>query len=225
MNRFVKFAAATLLVASATFAQEGALKVGAYVGAGLAGFNGDDADDIDAGLGFAVGGAMVMPLYPKIDITANVLFSMRNSTWSMGGGVTYTAQDLLDEMGLTQEQFDLTGQDMDELLAEYNDASGSSEADMSEMGIDVPVLVRYKIGQIFVLAGPQIGINLSSKTEDEDNDERATLEYGLTGGAGYLVSDKISIDARYYYGLSSVDDEGDMKVNPYYAMIGATYMF
>lgn len=213
MNRFVKFAAATLLVASATFAQEGALKVGAYVGAGLAGFNGDDAKDVDAGFGFAAGAAVVMPLYPKIDVTANVLFSMRNATYKASG---LTEEQMAIYENMTDEQLAAAGINLDDLNV-------GGDADIAEMGIDVPVLARYKIGQLFLLAGPQLGFNISSKYDGEDFDDRASLEFGATGGAGYLISDKISVDARYYYGLTTLSD--DNESTPYYAMIGATYMF
>lgn len=223
MNRITKIAAATLLVACASFAQEGP-KFGAYIGAGLSGFNGEDADEIDAALGWAAGGAMVMPLAPNIDLAANLLLSGRNTTWNYGGS-SYTAADLLDEMGMTAEQAEAAGIDVNALLAQANASAGSASADMSEMGIDVPVMARYNMGPMFVQAGPQIGFNISSKTEDEDNDERAALEYGLTGGAGYKVSEQISVDARYYYGLSTIDDEGDFKFNPYYVLVGGTYMF
>jgi len=223
MNRITKIAAATLLVACASFAQEGP-KFGAYLGAGLSGFNGEDTDEIDAGLGWAAGGAMVMPLAPNIDLAANLLLSGRNSSWSMGGG-GYTAAELLAEMGMTAEQAEAAGIDVNALLAQANEGVSSGSADMSEMGLDVPVMVRYNLGEIFVQAGPQIGFNISSKTEDEDNDNRAALEYGLTGGAGYKVTEQISVDARYYYGLSTIDDEGDFKANPYYVMVGGTYLF
>lgn len=221
MNRITKIAAATLLVACASFAQEGP-KFGAYIGAGLSGFNGDDADEIDAALGWAAGGAMVMPLAPNIDLAANLLLSGRTATASLGGG-GYTAADVLDDMGMTAEQAEAAGLDVNAMVADYN--SGTGDMDISEMGIDVPVMARYNIGQIFVQAGPQIGFNISSKFDDEDNDNRAALEYGLTGGAGYKVSEQISVDARYYYGLSTIDDEGDLKANPFYVLVGGTYLF
>jgi opacity protein-like surface antigen len=212
MNRFVKFAAATLLVASATFAQEGALKVGAYVGAGLAGFNGDDADDIDAGFGFAVGGAAEYSLFPKIAIAPNVLFSMRMPSYEIPGDAEDPAQTI----------------------------------DVSEMSLDIPVLIKYKVDKIHVLVGPQIGINLSSEMSSGsvtiDTPDRKSLEFGATGGLGYQVNDKLSVDLRYYFAFTNqMDDQtveledvnGDVigtssvEVNrtPYYAMLGATYMF
>lgn len=84
MNRIAKIAAATLLVACASFAQEGP-KFGVHAGLGLTGFNGDDMKDFDAGLGFAAGGAMVMPMGGALSLAPELLFSYRSTSTTEEG--------------------------------------------------------------------------------------------------------------------------------------------
>lgn len=77
MNLIVKLAAVALFASSAALASP---HFGIQVGAGLTGFNGDDAKDIDASIGLAVGGTMVMPLGSGLAFNPQVMFAYRTSS-------------------------------------------------------------------------------------------------------------------------------------------------
>lgn len=196
MNRFMKLATATLFAASAALASP---HFGIQAGLGLNGFNGDDAKDVNAGLGLAVGGTMVMPLGSGLAFNPQLLFAYRTS--SMEG--------------------DLMG--------------ASFEATNTDMALNMPLLVRYSImPELFVQAGPELGLLLSSESESDYagsttttdiKSNRKTLEYGLAVGLGYQITPEIAVDLKYNYGLNDYSKEGNGDVSPYQLLLGASYLF
>lgn len=196
MNVIVKLAAVALFASSAALASP---HFGIQVGAGLTGFNGDDAEDIDASIGLAVGGTMVMPLGNNLAFNPQVMFAYRTAS------ATASYEEL-----------------------DY-------ESTLTDMAIEVPVLLRYSIvPNFYVQAGPQLGLLISSESETEWGDEsetedilddRAKLEYGLAVGAGFQITENWAVDLKYNYGLNSFDEDGDAEMSPYQFMLGGSYLF
>jgi hypothetical protein len=97
--------------------------------------------------------------------------------------------------------------------------------------IDIPVLVTYSvIPTLKVLAGPTVGILLSSEYTDGDNsmdikDETNGLDMGLAVGAAFVPMDKIHVDLRYNMGLSKLDKEGDVDTKNSGFALGVGYAF
>ena len=78
--------------------------------------------------------------------------------------------------------------------------------------LSIPILLRYNFNEMVnVHAGPQFGILMSAKAEDEDvKDSYKGADMGLAIGLG-LDFGPFNAGARYYQGLSNVasDDLGD----------------
>lgn len=197
MNRITKIAATTLLVACASFAQEGP-KFGVHAGLGLTGFNGSDAKEVDGGLGFAVGGAMVMPMGGALSIAPELLFSYRtasNSSEFMGVTVDRSSTEMAIDLPI---------------FVRYTVA---------------PSIFVQGGPQLGYVLSAKTTVEAGGEEKTDDNENRAALEYGLTVGAGYQINEQIAVDVRYNYGLSKADDEGDANATPYQIMLGGTFLF
>jgi len=87
--------------------------------------------------------------------------------------------------------------------------------------VDIPVLVKFNISvpvlNPSVYAGVSIGVLLSAKagTPEQDlKDQFAKTDYGIVVGAGVSIPifiTDLSLEARYYYGLSKLDKNGSLK--------------
>jgi hypothetical protein len=90
---------------------------------------------------------------------------------------------------------------------------GTKEDDESlNLGyLSIPVLLRYNINEMInVHLGPQFGILMSAKAEDEDvKDAYKGADMGLTVGVG-LDFGAFNAGARYYAGLSNIVEENDL---------------
>jgi len=197
MNKLLKAAAATLIAASASLA---APSFGVHADAGIGGFNGNDAKEIDFGMDFSIGATMVMPLAEKLSLNPQLLFAYRaySQTKSFDDGFGETSSIEADGTDMALEV---------PILFRYDIAPA-----------------------IFVQAGPQLGYLLSSemKAGSETVDvlnERAKFEYGIAIGAGYKISEALAVDLKYNFGLNAVDKDGDLKASPYQLQLGASYLF
>ena len=86
--------------------------------------------------------------------------------------------------------------------------------------IEIPLNLSFAVSdQISLMAGPYIGILMDQTTklvydgttilEESGTDGMAAMDIGLNLGAGFAVSDAISINAGYQLGLTSLDEDGD----------------
>ena len=79
--------------------------------------------------------------------------------------------------------------------------------------MNVPLLFSVQPANNFsILAGPQLGVLLSSKSEmlgiEIDTDDAFnTLDFGMTVGAQYTLKDNLYIGARANFGLSPINKE------------------
>jgi hypothetical protein len=79
--------------------------------------------------------------------------------------------------------------------------------------LNIPVLAKYYIVEKFsVEAGPQLGILLSAKAEDEDvKDNFKSVDFGFNIGAGFHFTENLSINLRYTIGLSPIAEDADIE--------------
>lgn len=84
--------------------------------------------------------------------------------------------------------------------------------------LNIPVMAKYFVAEKFSLeAGPQIGILLSAtgKLGSESADIKSlynTTDFGLNLGAGFDVTEDITLGLRYTLGLSNIGkDSGSSK--------------
>lgn len=75
--------------------------------------------------------------------------------------------------------------------------------------INLPVMVKYFITDGFnIQAGPQVGFLMSAKLDGKDAKELIkSSDFGMDLGAGYDVSENISVELRYFMGLSQTQKE------------------
>ena len=85
---------------------------------------------------------------------------------------------------------------------QYSAEGGKSE-DLRADYIQLPVMLRYGIGDKFT-AG--VGPMASLKTWEE-KDGFSTFTFSLVGGLEYMLTDELFIDSRVHYGLSNILDE------------------
>ncbi|NQT25448.1 PorT family protein [candidate division KSB1 bacterium] len=174
---------------------------GVKVGLNLASATGDDVKDAKSKTGFAVGGYVLYPLNESVTMQIEALYAQK--------GVKMEGEETITYYGYT-------------MTYDY-------KSTINLTYIEIPVLFRYDIqssGNMkpYIIAGPYIALTMGAKVKWESGDESGSddikddikgMDYGVILGAGVKVNEKISIDARYSMGLTSVDDSehdaGDMK--------------
>ena len=110
--------------------------------------------------------------------------------------------------------------------------------------LKVPVMMKYYTGEgrkFFLEAGPELGINISSKAKTElDGYSNSTrikgsnttdikdyiegVDFALNFGLGYKFNDKFNIGIRWGFGLIDFDKSEDEQRN-YVGTIGVGYTF
>ncbi|SDS94060.1 porin family protein [Winogradskyella sediminis] len=103
--------------------------------------------------------------------------------------------------------------------------------------LNLPIMAKYYVAEGFSLeAGPQIGFLLSSKYEAEfdgeseevDNDDASSIDFGLNFGVGYKMDSGLNFGVRYNLGLSNIyDGEGsdDYSVQNSVLQVSVGYFF
>jgi hypothetical protein len=100
--------------------------------------------------------------------------------------------------------------------------------------IDVPVLVRFKVGEGFNLfAGPQVSFLTKSKFEGNFGDSTVSLETntikntdaGLVFGLGYNLPAGLNIQGSYDYGMTPIfkDSNADVYNRGFKVSLGYTF--
>lgn len=85
--------------------------------------------------------------------------------------------------------------------------SGTEEFDAEISYLNIPIMVQYHFGNLYIEAGPQVGFKL-----DEDAPDQATGDFAKSNdvaaalGLGFETNLGLGINARYTLGLSSVGD-------------------
>ena len=97
-------------------------------------------------------------------------------------------------------------------------ATGMEDITVKMTYLDLLALYPYAVGPGNIMAGLNIGINLSATYEydgeTEDMEDVSALDYGLYFGYAYPINEMMSVNAGYYLGLANFDDsDSDDKWN------------
>ena len=110
----------------------------------------------------------------------------------------------------------------------------NGEVSTSVNYLEIPLHVSYAVSDVVSLqVGPYLGfvvgssITIDGESYDdyETSDLVAGMDFGLTFGTSFNVSEAISIDAGYQMGLTTLDPDGDLKFSNSNILIGMTYSF
>ncbi len=177
--------AAFAILSISAFAQE--TTFGVKAGVNFSSIGGDDTEEIDGRTGFHVGGLAEIMFTDQFGIQPELLYSMQGAT----------SEDTPSGISIKEE-----------LKLDY---------------LTLPVLAKYKFTPGWNLhLGPQIGFLLNAKnesevfyegeTESESEDLKdyvSSIDFGLSGGFGYELDMGVFFDARYYLGLSDINDDNE----------------
>ena len=144
-------------------------------------------------LGFHIGGFFEHKISEKFSIQPELLFS------TQGGKLSYNEQNLIPDP--------------------YSD-NYNVENKSNLYYFNIPITFKYYvIDKITLELGPQVGFLVSSKYEYTSTalipkQNYKSLDYGLNFGAGYLVTNNISIGVRYSMGLNNISkNSNEIKNN------------
>jgi hypothetical protein len=112
--------------------------------------------------------------------------------------------------------------------ATFDDAAGEGRITLDML--DIPVLARYRFGQLFVLGGPSISVKLRARQvldfgDEEESvdigDDVESFDFGIVGGVGY-ESGRLSVDGRLNWGLRNVNavDDASVKTRSFMVLVG-----
>ncbi len=111
------------------------------------------------------------------------------------------------------------------------DFGGGSEATYKNDYVNIPVMLQYMFDNGFrIEAGPQLGLLVSSKIEDENDNEAdaddvfKTTNVSLGVGLNYLSHSGFGFGGRYNHGLSNIA-EGNGEAKGRVFQISLFYMF
>ena len=98
--------------------------------------------------------------------------------------------------------------------------------------INIPLMLQYMFNNGFrIEAGPQLGLMVNSKAEDDDENEDdlddvfKTTNVGLGLGLNYLSYSGLGVGGRYVLGLSDISESNTSKVKSGNFQISLFYMF
>ncbi|MFA5780064.1 MAG: porin family protein [Elusimicrobiota bacterium] len=189
MKKLLVIFVALFIVSSVIYAKE--IKGGVKAGINIANWSGDDVEKEDkkSRVGIVAGGFVTIPLNDQFSLQPELLLSMK--------GVKYE------------------GSFMGE----------SYESTVKLTYIEIPVLAKLNIpseGSVKpnVFLGPSIGMKASAKSEfvfggvseESDLEDVKSLDLGLAIGGGVDIdagAGKVTLDARYTMGLTSINDSAD----------------
>lgn len=102
--------------------------------------------------------------------------------------------------------------------------------------IEIPVNLSFSISdKMSLMAGPYIGLLMGAEVEvsgagsldgtADIKDDTRSMDFGINVGAGFAVTEVISINAGYEMGLATLDPDGDGDSKNSNIYIGMTYSF
>lgn len=93
--------------------------------------------------------------------------------------------------------------------------------------LHIPVLFKYKIGnKLELFGGPESQFLLAVNNTDIKGDSYKKYILALDAGAGFLISNNLTIEARYNLAVSNYMDQGNhqnIKLN--FIQVGLAYKF
>ncbi|MBX2924207.1 MAG: PorT family protein [Chitinophagaceae bacterium] len=147
--------------------------------------------------------------------------------YQVGGFATI---GLSDEFSLQAELF-FSSQGFKESMI-MNVGGGESEEHTEPYSmryIKLPVLLRYSVTKnIFIEAGPQFGVFVSSNIERDEWTHFKKFDLAGALGAEYILSDKLSAQLRYAHSFAKIDNIEDylwVHERPRVFSLGLAYTF
>lgn len=144
-------------------------------------------------IGFYAGGYANFGISEKFKVQPEILFALQGSNF------------VIENMEIRDDPNDIP-------------KVGDFKTKTTETTISIPIVAQYFVADGFYLeAGPQIGLILNRKeviiespTDDPNFNGPAdfnndTFDLGLAVGAGYELSDKLTLNFRYFFGLIERD--------------------
>ena len=124
----------------------------------------------------------------------------------------------------------------------YTTFSTNRDTDVRLSYVNIPLEFQYKIMEkLYIETGPQIGFLLSAKADDKyyDSTTNTTTEYknvdfksfsnkhmiSYTVGAGYFVTNNLSVSLRYNMGITQIDTSSNISVKNNVFQFGLDYNF
>lgn len=100
----------------------------------------------------------------------------------------------------------------------------------------------YATEALYIEAGPQVGFLMSAKEdwsasatfggetlsesgEDDVKDAFKSIDFGFNLGAGYNITENLSLGLRYNLGLSNIADSDDVKIKNGVFQFAVAYKF
>ena len=175
-----------------SFAQTSVTTFGAKGGVNFSSISNKGYDDTKTRTGFHAGLFANMPISDNFSIQPEVLYSQE------GAKVTRT----------------------------YNSAKISSKLNLDY--VQVPIMFQVRpVKQFYIEAGPQFGFLVNAKAKGDlavgnnnvanttldVKDQTKSFNFGLGAGLGYDITENIGIGARYNFGLSDINKNGNTNIN------------
>lgn len=158
---------------------------GAKLGLSLANMSGDDIEENDAKLGFALGGFVTYSISEAFSVQPELLFVQKGTKWSEGDAKLVFRLSYLELP----------------ILAKYSFAAGPN---MKVFVFGGPA-IAFKIGATSYF-------EWEGESETDDIEDMKALDLGLAFGAGIQMPFNnllLSLDARYTLGLTDCFEEID----------------
>jgi hypothetical protein len=199
MKKIFTILTVVALTTTVSFAQ---VQWGATAGLNMANVSGDDMMvETDMMLGIRLGVTADITLSDVLTLNTGAIYSMKGYSYEM---------EMLDFTTFTLSAVDV---------------------DISLNYIEIPLHVSYAVSDQFsLMAGPYIGllvgtsVVIDGEDADADTDGIAVMDLGINVGAGFAITDAISVNAAYQMGLTSiVEEDGDLYNTN--ILIGMTYSF
>jgi outer membrane immunogenic protein len=183
-----------LLVWSFAFSQEN-LSFGISTGLNFSSISGEDADDANSHIGYTAGGFLQYSLNENMFIKPEIQYSQKG--WKEHYEESYDGESYTEDLIITLNYLDL------------------------------PLMFGYSINnEINLMAGPFISVYLDGKykatytedgesesySEDIEDSEVSSTQYGFCLGAGYDYSD-INIGLRFQHSIKKFADDFDASLN------------
>lgn len=172
------------------------VKFGVKGGLNLATLGGDVDDNVDAKIGFNVGGFVEIKISDKLAVQPELLYSVQGDKYSESfGSVNYTVKENLSYINVP-------------VMVKYYVADKFN----LEAGPQVGFLVSAKAKQDSENVDIKDGLN--------------TIDFAANFGAGYDFTENLSVGVRYNLGLANiVKDSDDYKVNNRVFSLSVGYKF
>lgn len=80
--------------------------------------------------------------------------------------------------------------------------------------LQIPLGLSYNFNKLFITAGPQAGIKISSSEQSENY---SSIDFSAFGAIGYFITESLFVEARFTQGFLEIFEENSMIRLPFVA--------